>query len=391
MKAEERFLIDLLGDYLAQKKSSLTENIAYARLYSVAREHNLIAIAYCQIKNAENKDLVAQDVFKNFDKGFFETVFRYDFQKKIINDLDELLCKNKIKHVFFKGAELKELYPFPETRAMGDIDVLISQDNRDRVKELLLENGYVLENSNGPVYDYRKDGILIEMHTKIVSGKVGSSNAESSFLDAIDNADFNGFRGTLYPSYHFAYLITHIAHHFWFYGAGIKLIFDLAVYQKSVEIDYDAVLQRLDEMGLKNFAKYILTVCKKWFGIGIEFDVDTRVTEEFIASFGAFGNAKRNKSAVIERKELEEGRKASAFMTRLRLLFPSYQKLKNIPYISFIEGKPWLTPLAWIYRIFYNLKYKKEFLKEANSKIGDEKTNIQARNELEYFKEIGLL
>lgn len=391
MKKEQQYLIRLLNAYLSKQELTLDESVDYSRLFSIAREHNLIAIAFCVIKNAKNKSIIPPDVYKYFEDSFYETIIRYDIQSNIMNELDKLLSDNEIKHVFFKGAEIRALYPVPEARAMGDIDVLINPDDRDKVKDILIQNGFELEKSNGPVYDYRKDNVLIEMHTKIVSGKVGSSNAEEAFEDAIYHADFDGFRGTLEPSYHFAYLLTHIAHHFWFYGAGIKLIFDLAVYQNAVKLDINDVVEQMDKIGLKQFSEVILSVCHKWFGVGSEYDVDTEVTERFIAYFGAFGNGKRNKSAVIERKELEEGKKPSAFMTKLRLLFPSYEKMKNIPYIRFIEGKPWLTPFAWIYRLFYNLRHKNEFLKDATSKIGDEKTKIQAQNELEYFKEIGLL
>lgn len=391
MRKEEKYLIELLGAYLSKQKVQLDESVDYSRLFSICREHNLIAIAYCVIKNADNKSIVPAEILKQFEDAFYETIIRYDIQKNAIEELDKLLSENEIKHIFFKGSEIKELYPVPEARAMGDIDILIAQNDRDKVKDILLENGYALENSNGPVYDYRKNNVLIEMHTKIVSGKVGSSNAEECFLDAIDNADFNGYRGTLDANYHFAYLLTHIAHHFWFYGAGIKLIFDLAVYQKAIFVNYDVVLQKMEEIGLKQFSEVILSICAKWFGVGKDFGADTEVTERFIASFGAFGNGKRNKSAVIERKELEEGKSNSKIITKLRLLFPSYEKMKNIPYISFIEGKPWLTPFAWIYRLFYNLKHKKEFVAQSVAKIGDKKTNIQAQRELEYFKEIGLL
>lgn len=391
MRKEENYLIKLLTAHLSKQELELDESVDYSRLFSICREHNLIAIAYSIIKNAKNKNIVPSDVYKMFDDAFYETIIRYDIQKKVITDLDNLLSKNEVKHIFFKGTEIKELYPIPELRAMGDIDILIAQNDRDKVKALLTQNGYALENANGPVYDYRKDNVLIEMHTKIVSGKVGSSNAEEGFLDAIDNAEFEGYLGKLNSNYHFAYLLTHIAHHFWFYGAGIKLIFDLAVYQNAVSINYDVVLQKMEEIGLKDFSRVILSVCYKWFGVGKDFEIDTALTEDFIACFGAFGNGKRNKAAVIERKELEEGKKTSRLMTKLRLLFPSYEKLKNIPYISFIEGRPWLTPIAWIYRIFYNLKNKKDFVTESVSKIGDERTNIQAQNELKYFKEIGLL
>ena len=157
------------------------------------------------------------------------------------------------------------------------------------------------------------------------------------------------------------------------------------------EIDHSVVMAHMQKLGLEQFAKVILTVCYKWFGFGVDFGVDTEVTERFITYFGAFGNSKRNNASVVQRKELEEGKQTSPLSTRLRLLFPSYSKLKDIPYIKFISGRPYLLPLAWIYRIVYNIRYRRAFVMEVNSLIGSDATNTMAQKELKYFEEIGLL
>lgn len=387
----QNYLIAVLRAYLNNEKIALDDSIDYLELFKLARKHNLSAVVFCVIKQAKNRNIVPQDVYATMEDSFFDAVFRYNAQAEGIRQLSDTLSNGKINHILFKGATIKELYPVPEVRAMGDIDILIAQNDRDVVKDLLVNNGYSAINTNGPVYDYQKNGIAIEMHTKIISGKVGNSDAEAGFIDAIDHGIYDGYCATLDPSYHFAYLLAHIAHHFWFYGAGAKLILDLAVMQKAYNIDFDTVLEKMNSIGLGDFSKIIINICYKWFGYGIDYGLDTQSTEEFLLQYGAFGNLNRNKSAVIQRKELEDGKSNSPFLTRLRLLFPSYEKMKNIPYISFIEGKPWLTPFAWIYRIFYNFKHKKNFVISATSQIGSDETNKMAQMELEYFKEIGLL
>ena len=78
-------------------------------------------------------------------------------------------------------------------------------------------------------------------------------------------------------------------------------------------------------------------------------------------------------------------------MTKLTLLFPSYKKMKNIPYVKFIDGRPYLLPFGWVYRIIYNLKNKKDFIKEATSNLDGDETRQEAEKEIYYFEEIGLL
>ncbi|MBQ9532008.1 MAG: nucleotidyltransferase family protein [Eubacterium sp.] len=391
MNNEKKYLVKLCRDFLNSEKTDLDESIDYSMLFELSNAHNLSAVVFSVIKNAPNKSIVNNEAYKKFEDDFYNAIFRYSFQGSVIEELSSLFEKNEIKHIFFKGAQIRDYYPVSEARVMGDIDILIYPESRDRAKEILVENGYELVNSNGPVYDYKKNGVTVEVHTKIISGKVGSSNAEGCFLDAMEHASFDGYRGKLDNSYHFAYLLTHIAHHFWFYGAGVKLILDLAAFLREENVDMNAVSEKMKEIGLEDFSKVILSVCKKWFDEGEAYTDNIKTTEEFLVSFGAFGNLNRNKAAVVERKELEEGKETSRFMTKLRLAFPPYEKLKNIPYISFIEGRPYLIGAAWIYRFYYNFKNRRNFVKKATKTIGSEQTKDFAKKELDYFEEIGLL
>lgn len=388
MTREQKFLPKVLRAYLYNESCDLA-GLDIQNLCTVSKQHNLAPIVFSVIKDVpqlkENKGL-----YNQMQDLFYDAIVRYDMQSAIKIELEKLFIKNNIKHAFFKGSVINQYFPVPELRLMGDIDVLISEADRDNVKKLMVADDFELINFNGPVYDYKKDDVLIEVHTKIISGKVGSSNAEEFFKNAIDNCSFDGCKGSLDVQYHFEYLITHIAHHFWFYGAGAKLILDLAVFAKNFDIDFDLVVENLGKINLDKFAKIIITICHKWFGVGKKYDVFTDETEEFLLSFGAFGNANRNKAMVVRRKALEEGRK-TGFGAKLGLLFPPYEKMKNIPYMKFMEGRAYLLPAGWIYRIVYNVKNRKELLNDATASLGSEKTKNEAMAELMYFEEIGLI
>lgn len=390
MNKEQQYLITLCKSYLSGEKIVLRDDIDYESLFIIAKSHNLAAICHCVIKNSPNKTILSEQTYKKFEDIFFETVYRYNEQSTIIDELGNLLSGKQVEYVYFKGSEIKNYFPIPQVRAMGDIDILITPDKRDFVKKLLCENGYKIKNSNGPVYDYTKLNTLIEVHTKIVSGKIGNSNAENFFENAIEHISEQDIH-RLDENYNFAYLLTHIAHHFWFYGAGVKMILDLAAMQNRYNIDFDKVLSYMKEIGLDTFSKIIISICFKWFGVGKDFGAETIRTESFLVSFGAFGNINRNKAAVVERKELETGKKTSSIKIKFRLLFPPYNKIKNIPYISFIEGRPYLLPLAWLYRIFYNLIKRRQLVSDVAIHLGKKKTSDQAVGELKFFEEIGLL
>lgn len=389
MNNEQNCMLNCLRAYFNNEKPNTEPATDWNKLYSLSMAHNLAPIVFSVIK--DNRSLQENEtVFNGFKDAFYDAIVNYDMQKAIIDEIDSLLTANKIEHIFFKGVQLKELYPSPELRLMGDIDVLIKLDDRPTVKKLFEDNGFELTEDNGPVYNYHKGNVLVECHTKIVSGKVGNADAEAYFEDAVNHASFDEFCGTLNTEYNLMYLLTHIAHHFWFYGAGAKMILDLAVFIKQFSPDLDSVVEKMDDLNLKRFSQIILSICFDWFDVGKKYTDDTDSTKEFLLGFGAFGNINRNKAVVVKRKAIEDGYE-SDFMTKLTLLFPSYKKMKNIPYAKFIDGRPYLLPFGWIYRIIYNLKNKKDFLIEATSNLGSDETRQEAQKEINYFEEIGLL
>ena len=52
---------------------------------------------------------------------------------------------------------------------MGDIDLLINPANRQAAKKALMSSGFACTAQNGPVYDYRKGDVLLEVHTALIS------------------------------------------------------------------------------------------------------------------------------------------------------------------------------------------------------------------------------
>lgn len=389
MNKEQEIMLSCLRAYYNQSAPEEFDGFEPERLYLEARSHNLSATIFAIMKN--NPTLQSsKSAYKAFEDDFFDCIFRYDAQKAVIDEIHTLLSDNGIKHIFFKGSEIKEYYPTPELRVMGDIDILIEKENRKKVLELMKGAGFDAKNTNGPVYDYEKGGVLVEMHSRLVNGKVGSKSAQDYFCDAFDHVEFDGFLGHFEPTYYTAYLITHIAHHFWFYGAGVKMIFDLAIVMRHFNVNADDVQKLLDEIELGDFSKNIFTVCNKWFGAGKAYGCDTKKTERFLLDNGAFGNVNRDPAVIARRKALEEGDE-SAFMAKLHLAFPPYGKMKELPYIKFMEGRPYLLPIGWIYRIIYNLKNRTEYTKSATESLSDRKTLKCAQDEIKYFEEIGLI
>lgn len=386
-----KYLIELTKAYLNNETITLKSEIDYADLFKLASKHNLSGVIYCVLSRAVNKEIISADLMNKMQNNFFDFIYISHMQSQTAELAKKALTDAGIRHIPFKGIELRNYFPVPESRFMGDIDILIDEKNRDRAKTAMKAAGFTVKNENGPVWDYVKDTVLIEMHTNLLNETIDKKQTIDYFSDAVNKADFNGLCGKFNDTFHLEYLMAHIAHHFRFYGAGIKLVLDIAVMLKYGSVDLDKAVSDLEAAGLDRFSKEILSICRKWYNQGELYIDDTETTENFIVSFGAFGIHGRNKSAVIARKDMEKEKSTSPLLMKLRLIFPPYSKLRHLPYISFINGKPYLTPLAWIYRIFYTLKNKKEFALNTAAGLSDKNIVEQARAELNYFEEIGLI
>lgn len=395
MKEEQRFLISLTSDFISSLNASIDSNTDVDDLMETAAAHNLFAVAYCALKNSSGSNADLSNELKKYENGFLDIVFMSNSQMQTFEELKTLLSRSEIRFVTFKGIVLRFLYPVPESRIMGDLDILIDFENRNKVKKLLEKNGYTCKNSNGPVWDYEKNGVLIEIHTSLLNVQLGSgSQINDYFSNAVEKARYEGFVGHFSPQYHFEYLIAHAASHFSSYGTGIKHILDLAVMFKTYDIDSSSVISNLDTVGLGRFAKELITVCHRWYGEGTDFGYETTRTEELIVNNGVFTSSDNDTQAVlIERNNMANGHFGKSFSQRFHLLFPPYEKMRTLPYIKFIDNRPYLTPLAWIYRLLYNLKQKsrrKNMIAKVK-KIGDASVRDKAIDEYDYFKEIGLI
>ena len=72
---------------------------------------------------------------------------------------------------------------------MGDIDFLIREEDRQRTHEALLQLGFLCTSDTGFVWCYEKGNTLLEVHSRIVSQKVGrGADTEQYYLDAVSHS-----------------------------------------------------------------------------------------------------------------------------------------------------------------------------------------------------------
>ena len=100
---------------------------------------------------------------------------------------------------------------------------------------------------------------------------------------------------------------------------------------------------------------------------------------------GIFGLENQQNDGAHAAKEIKRSRNQywfGAIKYTIRQLFPSYRDMQLAPWYSFLDGRPWLLPVAWVYRWFYTATHKFEHSKNLLIEPYKKRKMIEKREKL---------
>ncbi len=366
MDIQTQNFISILSAYINRNKCLNNENADWEKIYELASLHSISPIIYIRLN--QNKLNIDKTVYKNLECDFFATIKYSTLQEITALQMLHILNENKIKHIIFKGFVLRDYYPDKEARTMGDIDIVIEPQSREKVHKLLLNSGYEFDEagSKKEVFNYKKNSVLFEIHTKIIQESITSkTDFEEYFADNFKFASYvNNYTYEFNKEHHFVYLITHMAKHLKFSGFGIRMLLDIPVFINHFknELDWEHIKKELETLGLCEFTGCVLKICNEWFDTNIPngFDVELNVVdieamENYIISGGVFGYHNRN----IDVMRSKNNSIISIITNMIKLIFPSYEHIA-MRYVWAGNLLKYLLPLIWIRVWFYRIFVLKE-------------------------------
>lgn len=351
----------MVGDFALDRKSVYPDCSGELEdLLYLAHIHSLEPVVYYMLRE-QRKQLMEQkpELFQHMQRAYHSAVYMSVTQEASRAEIEEAFQNAGIQLVFFKGAQLRQLYPVPELRTMGDMDCLICPENREKAHRLMCQLGYKRQEQEGAVWVYSMGTIVVEMHTKIARNGLGNGfDYQEFFSDAMEHTKMQNGKLCFESEYHVCYLIYHIAKHLSSTGAGVRMIADIAaiLHCDQGDIDWEFVQRQLEQAQLWETALAIYGLCNRWFGIdtpasyrGPEWVLDA--LEAYIVSGGTFGFELRGSGDIYRRNALRESMDRG-WRYRLRLmceyLFPSKAYLTK--YFPPSEKHGWLLPVAWLRR-----------------------------------------
>lgn len=393
---EKEYFIYLLSCHLNNKTPKGFGSTDWARVYSLAKKHNVTGIAASEIKQLDDEFLPEKQIYSAFNQDLGYTLQGYEFKVNAVSALIRILTAEKIPHLLVKGAVLRNMYPEPALRTSGDTDVVVKEADYYRAVDVLKQNGFKMEYVGGNVAALLYENERFEIHTELESINVQSKIYFSTPFD--DISECSGYTYKLMPVYHLIYVIIHIAHHMKIGGAGIRMLMDIDVIVRNYpDLDYSLFKQICSNINIEKTANTLFALCRKWFDTPVlsDFSFDTDENKDFyndlsslILDGGTFGFH----TGGVGRNNLEQsiGKSGRAtFITSLKALFrwifPSVKHIKGqYPYAY---RHPVFVPFAWFHRLFraafVNRKHSSVNFKELFNKKEISERQHQLLTELE--------
>lgn len=373
MDISTRKLLNIIKSGITKEKININTDFNISEFMELIEKHHISTMVYNGIYNCI---VTISEKYKNilFKNALQEAVINGK-QLGLIKDLRTLFNNNKIDYVFLKGSVLKELYPTPETRRMGDIDVLIRVEQYEKIRKVLLDNGYQELGETNHELKWQKDRILIELHKTLMPTY---------------NIDFHSYFGNGWKlvkckeQYEydfnnedkFIFLFTHFAKHYRDAGIGIIHICDLYLYLSKINLDFTYIDKQLKELNLYKFYCNIKSVLNVWFENANSTEMTDYITDVILNSgvYGRYDN--KVISNELKRKQRFNSYKKGRIYYFIRLIFPTYESmLQKYP---ILKRCPLLLPFMWISRIFRIIFKDRERINERKndiSIISDEKVD----------------
>lgn len=382
MDSKQRGVIDIVYSALTGEKISLPEDFDFLKGVKIARRHKIEVMFYYGALNCGfgQDEPLMQELFTLVCGNIAANEQQIYSVKEIFSAFDE----QEIDYLPLKGVLLKNIYPKPEMRSMGDADILIKTQQYNKIRPIMVKLGYKKVTESDHEFIWKKNNINIELHKMLIPSY--NKDYYSYFGDGWSLAKLkNGTSYSMTDEDQLIYLFTHFAKHYRDAGIGIKHMTDLWVYRKSKPaLDEKYIKKELTALQLYSFYVNIINTLAVWFD-GRENDEKTDFITDVIFNSGVYGT--RDKHAISEAVKISKSTDKVKTRKFFKLIFPSFQVMR-IKYPC-LKKAPFLLPIMWIHRILMTILFKGDRI-EAQARAIDQMSAENINNYQQSLSFVGL-
>ncbi|MBH1939381.1 nucleotidyltransferase family protein [Mobilitalea sibirica] len=394
MNYHSQILITLLSNAIRGQEPSIEINktIDWYEVYEEALAHQVHTLIYPCVTRLSPKSKPDPELLSKWEKETMRSVSEQLQHIDIIGHVLDTLYQEGIQVVALKGLILREYYPEPELRTMGDADILVHREDTNKVGKILNSFGYEEGiSSNKHIAYIHQYYPCIEVHwtlsnqennkSPVFTGPIWQNTKKS---DLLGNTTY-----ILSDEDQLLHLIVHSLNHIYTSGFGLRQLCDITLFieAKINTINWRKVKAEVILFSMYNFASSIFILCKRLFFMKIPNDfIDATINTSYIDMLlqdiihsGVYGKRtpEREACSSILRFLHTQGstRPFTGFHYKLSFLFPSSKCLG--PKYNYAKKNPLLLPIAWLHRGIKNIR-RKEFITQSSkiNAIGKERAKL---------------
>ena len=236
-----------------------------------AQCHKVTALMYPAIRSMDG---VPEAIFNKVCGTAITVATASEAMLKEQRRILDLLEARQIPCVVLKGTSVAYLYPHPELRTIGDIDILVDEENLDEACKALQADGFAPSYTAEKHLCLQKGAVWVEMH-RMVSVFPESEKGRFTkryMTDALRHTQEAEIGGVRFPMLSGAYqiiaLLAHMEQHLATSGIGLRQVCDWAVTAHALRNCFDGeTLALLERCGLLRFARIMTRLCERYLGL----------------------------------------------------------------------------------------------------------------------------
>lgn len=304
----------------------VNEKVDWEKVYQLAEEQSVVGLVLVGIERLRNASLHL-NINQELLLQWIGEVQLIEQQNKSINDfvakLIERLRREDVYAILVKGQGIAQCYERPLWRASGDVDLLLSEQNYEKAKKVLspiavdVEREYKTFKHQGMTLD---GGYVVELHGTLHSRL---SKRIDKGIDKVQRDVFyggnvrswlNGRTSVFLPSpdNDVIFVFTHILHHFYIEGIGLRQICDWCrlIWTYRDSLDRGLLEKRIRKMGLMTEWKAFYNLANRYLGMpdygsGLmvhdsRYDKKADRIMEFVFETGNFGHNREKTHGKIQ-------------------------------------------------------------------------------------------
>ena len=354
MNGEQAYVVHLLSCALKNiAPNPPTGKISWKNVRKIAEKQKILPLLFEAVRKLDKKYQPVEEIMRLWENETLSCTFFYALQMQHIIEVLNKAEKKGVEMLILKGAVLRELYPVPELRTMGDFDIIIRENQMKLAEEVFNSCGYEISKENTRQLTYcKQDALKIEVFSTIPSG-----------LKSVDGRCVDIWANTLPFIEHYAvrpswenmllHSVTHLIKHLRTRGAGIRNFADIVLILEKTELDWEYILNELHELKAEKLFYGLLNAAEKYFDYKSPLEIPDVESEyidrlmDYMLTVGVYGEMENE--YILDAREAEKNR-AGQIKNYFNKMFPSASYMAEN--YAYVKKCPVLLPVAWIHRIY---------------------------------------